>query len=94
MRAFNAGKEINWGEVTAFQPGSHFAMRFWMGFPREQGGDGAVRFEPLGAGRCRVTLSHSGLEERFGADAMATRGRFVVGSADVFETGFAQYAGV
>jgi hypothetical protein len=88
----NTGKEIDWGEVTAFQPVSRFAMRFWMGLPREQGGDVEVRFEPLGADRCRVTLSHSGWE-RFGADAMATRGRFVVGWADVFETGFAQYAG-
>ena len=88
----STGEEIDWGEVVAFQPPSRFAMRFWIAFPREQGGDVEVRFEPLGAERCRVTLSHAGWE-RFGAEANAVRERFVPGWAEVFDNAFGSYAG-
>ena len=88
----STGKQIDWGEVTVFQPPSRFAMRFWMGFPREQGGHVEVRFEPLSAERCRVTLSHTGWE-RFGADANAVRNRFVPGWTEVFDRAFGNYAG-
>jgi hypothetical protein len=89
----STGEEIDWGEVTAFQPPTRFAMRFWMGFPREQGGDVEVHFEPLGTERCRVTLSHTGWE-RFGTEANAVRNRFVPGWTAVFDKAFGTYAGV
>ena len=88
----NTGEQRDWGEVLAFEPGRRVVFSFQMGRPREKSGEVEVRFEPLDAGVCRVTLTHAHWE-RLGDDAEDARGRFAGGWEFVFVDGFGAYAG-
>lgn len=88
----NTGEQRDWGEVLAVEPGKSLRFSFQMGRPKEKSGEVEVRFEPLGADRCRVTLTHSHWE-RLGDEAEAMRGRFAGGWEFVFIDGFGGYAG-
>jgi len=86
------GRELEWGEVAAYEPGANFAMRWRLGRPQEQYTDVRVAFEPLGADACRVTLTHENWE-RMGDEAGKLRDGYNNGWVSVFENGFGGYAG-
>ncbi len=86
------GRELDWGVVTAFEPGALFALEWRLGRPAAQSTDVSVRFEPLGEERCRVTLTHENWE-RMGADGPKLREGYNVGWVTVFEEGFGARAG-
>ena len=88
----NTGEQRDWGEVLALEPGRSLRFSFQMGRPKEKSGEVEVRFEPLGADKCRVTLTHSHWE-RLGEEAAVMRGRFAGGWEFVFIDGFGGYAG-
>lgn len=86
------GRELEWGEVSAFEPGKHFAMNWTMGRPKEQTTDVIVRFEPLGAQSCRVTLTHENWE-RMGEEGAKMREAYNNGWVTVFDRCFGDLAG-
>lgn len=88
----NTGEQRDWGEVLALEPGRSLRFSFQLGRPKEKSGEVEVRFEPLGADKCRVTLTHSHWE-RLGDEAEVMRGRFAGGWEFVFIDGFGGYAG-
>lgn len=88
----DSGELRDWGHVTVYEPGRRFAMNWRMGRPAEQGTDLEVMFEALGAGRCRVRLTHSGWE-RLGEDGATMRGRYGGGWVTVFEECYGKAAG-
>ena len=85
------GRQFDWGEVLAYEPGQRFAMTWQLGQPRAQSGDVEVTFAPTGPDSCRVTLTHSGWE-RMGDKAQQMRGGYDMGWASVFGERFANYA--
>jgi uncharacterized protein YndB with AHSA1/START domain len=85
------GRQFDWGEVLAYEPGQRFAMTWQLGQPRAQSGDVEVRFDSTGPNSCRVTLTHSGWE-RMGEKAQQMRGGYDNGWARVFGERFANYA--
>lgn len=87
-----SGEELDWGEVTEFEPGAHFAMAWRLGRPIAQYTDVSVRFEPLGPQSCRVTLTHENWE-RMGEDAEKLRNAYNNGWEAVFNAGFGDRAG-
>lgn len=89
----NDGRELDWGEVSAYVPGALFAMEWRMGRPVEQGTSISVRFEPLSDASCRVTLTHENWE-RMGAEAPKLREAYNNGWVGVFDKGFGAYAGL
>lgn len=86
------GRELEWGEVAAYEPGANFAMRWRLGRPQDQYTDVRVAFEPLNANACRVTLTHENWE-RMGEEASKLRDGYNNGWVSVFENGFGGYAG-
>lgn len=87
------GRELLWGDVTAYEPGAHFAMRWTMGRAAELGTDVSVRFESMSDRTCRVTLQHDHWE-RLGDDGAGLRGQYASGWIVVFEHGFGAHAGL
>jgi hypothetical protein len=87
------GEELEWGEVSAFEPGALFAMAWRLGRPVEQTTDVSVRFEQIDAQSCRVTLSHENWE-RMGDEAEKLRNAYNGGWVTVFEKGFGERAGL
>jgi uncharacterized protein YndB with AHSA1/START domain len=92
FETLNTGEERDWGEVLAFEPGQRVAFTFQFGRAKEKSGEVEVRFEPLDAKSCRVTLTHAHWE-RLGAEAEQMRGRYAGGWEFVFVDGFGAYAG-
>lgn len=88
----NDGRELEWGDVRAWEPGKHFAMGWRLGRPIEQTTDVSVRFEPLSEQSCRVTLTHENWE-RMGEEAAKLREGYNNGWVRVFEQGFGARAG-
>lgn len=87
----NDGRELDWGQVTAYEPGAHFAMQWRLGRPIEQGTDVSVRFESIATDQCRVTLTHENWE-RMGEEGAKMREMYNNGWASVFEQRFGGYA--
>jgi hypothetical protein len=87
------GRELEWGEVSAYEPGALFAMKWLLGRPAEQVTDVSVRFEALSAQSCRVTLTHENWE-RMGEEAAKLRDAYNNGWVKVFEQGFGELAGL
>ena len=87
FETLNTGEERDWGEVVAYEPGQRVVFTFQMGRPKEQAGEVEVRFDPLDARSCRVTLTHSHWERMD-----QERGRFDNGWEFVFVDGFGHYA--
>jgi len=87
------GRELDWGEVRAFEPGKLFALAWRLGRPVEQTTDVSVTFEPLDAQSCRVTLTHENWE-RMGEEGERLRNAYNGGWVTVFEKGFGGYAGL
>jgi hypothetical protein len=85
------GRELEWGEVAAYEPGALFAMKWHMGRPAEETTDVVVRFEPLNTESCRVTLTHENWE-RMGGEAQKLRDAYNNGWVDVFENRFKAFA--
>jgi hypothetical protein len=90
FETLNDGRELDWGEVTAFEPGGLFAMAWRMGRSAEQSTDITVRFEPLSDLSCRVTLTHENWE-RLGDEGAKLRDTYNNGWVGVFDNGFAAY---
>jgi len=85
-------REFEWGEVLAYEPGRRFAMTWQLGRTRAASGEVEVRFDPIDAASCRVTLTHAHWE-RIGADAEQMRNGYDTGWRVVFGERFADYAG-
>ena len=92
FETLNDGRELEWGEVSAFEPYVLFAMKWSMGRADRQFTDISVRFEPLTDRSCRVTLTHENWE-RMGAEGEKLRDAYTKGWVTVFEQHFAAYAG-
>jgi hypothetical protein len=93
FETLNDGRELEWGEVTAFEPGALFAMAWRLGRPPEQRTDVSVRFEPLSDASCRVTLTHENWERMGEEEALKLRDAYDNGWAKVFVERFGGYAG-
>ena len=87
------GSELFWGEVSAYEPGVLFAVQWTLGRPSAQRTDVSVRFEPLSADTCRVTLTHENWE-RMGEEGASLRDAYNGGWVAVFEHGFGARAGL
>jgi hypothetical protein len=87
------GEELEWGEVRAWTPGEFFSMGWRLGRPAEQTTDVSVKFEPIDAQTCRVTLTHENWE-RMGEEAERLRTAYNGGWVTVFEKGFGARAGL
>ena len=92
FETLNTGEQRDWGEVLAFEPGKRVLFSFQMGRPREKSGEVEVRFDPLDANTCRVTLTHAHWE-RFGDEAEAMRRSFASGWVSVFVESYGAFAG-
>lgn len=90
--ALTDGRELDWGEVTAYEPGNVFAMEWRMGRPPEESTQVTVRFESLDGENCRVTLTHENWE-RLGEEGESLRHGYNNGWVAVFEEGFGGFAG-
>jgi uncharacterized protein YndB with AHSA1/START domain len=93
FETLNTGEQRDWGEVLAWEPGQRVVFSFQFGRPRDKAGEVEVRFDPLDAAHCRVTMTHSHWE-RLGHEAAEVRGRFAAGFDAVFVRGFGAYAGL
>jgi uncharacterized protein YndB with AHSA1/START domain len=63
-----SGEEIEWGEVTAWEPPHRLAYLWHIRRDRADATDVEVRFVPVAAGRTRLEITHTGWE-RLGAEA-------------------------
>ncbi len=86
------GRELDWGEVLAWEPGARLELSWRLGLPADRATHVAVRFEPTGANGCRVTLTHSQWD-RLGEAGMARRESYDQGWVNVFERCYGGYAG-
>jgi hypothetical protein len=66
------GQEIDWGEITSWNPPHGLAYLWHIGRDRAQATDVEVRFVADGDGRTRLDIVHSGWE-RLGAEGEAWR---------------------
>jgi uncharacterized protein YndB with AHSA1/START domain len=66
------GREIDWGEVTGWEPPHRLAYRWHIGRDRADATDVEVRFVALGPDASRVEITHTGWE-RLGGEAEAWR---------------------
>ena len=87
------GRELDWGEVRAFEPGKLFAFGWRLGRPVEQTTEVSVTFEPIDAQSCRVTLTHENWE-RMGDEAERLRNAYNNGWVTVFEKSVGAHAGL
>lgn len=85
------GRQFEWGEVLAYEPGRRFAMTWQLGRMRNNAGEVEVLFEPTGAESCRVTLTHSGWE-RLGPEGQNMRNGYNSGWDIVFGERFGNFA--
>jgi uncharacterized protein YndB with AHSA1/START domain len=85
------GRQFDWGEVLAYEPGRRFAMTWQLGQPRDKSGDVDVTFEARGAEHCLMTLTHSGWE-RMGEKGPDMRRGYDAGWAGIVGERFANYA--
>lgn len=68
----SAGREFQWGSVTAWDPPQRFGYRSHITSPPDEATNVEVRFSDNGNGTTRVTIEHSGFE-RLGPDGPARR---------------------
>jgi uncharacterized protein YndB with AHSA1/START domain len=68
------GVEIDWGEITAFEPPRRLAYSWHLRADRADATDVEIRFMPVGDGRTRVDIEHRGWE-RLGARGPVWRER-------------------
>jgi uncharacterized protein YndB with AHSA1/START domain len=66
------GTEIEWGEITEWQPPRRLAYRWYIGRRPEEATDVELSFVALDDGRSRLDIVHSGWE-RLGDEAVAWR---------------------
>ena len=86
------GRELDWGEVLAWEPGALLEFSWQLGHPAEHSTRVAVQFEPMGDRACRVTLTHSGWE-RLGAEGAGRRESYHGGWDEVFGRCFGRHVG-
>jgi uncharacterized protein YndB with AHSA1/START domain len=67
-----AGDEIDWGEVTGWEPPNLLTYRWHMRRDRADATDVEIRFLPAGSASTRMQITHTGWE-RLGADAETGR---------------------
>jgi hypothetical protein len=73
------GRELEWGRVLVWEPGARFVMSWNLGCPPGAHTRVTVRFEPVSAETCRVTLKHDGWD---------VMGRAGAGRRDVYDQGW------
>jgi len=72
------GREIDWGEITAWEPPARFGYLWHIGRSREDATDVSVSFVDDGDGATRLEIVHSGWE-RLGAHGAQFRGANTAG---------------
>ena len=68
----SAGVEIDWGEVTAWEPPHRLSYRWHLGRSPAEATDVELRFVDLGGDRTRLEIVHTGWE-RLGAEGQQWR---------------------
>jgi uncharacterized protein YndB with AHSA1/START domain len=68
----SAGVEIDWGEITEWEPPDRLAYRWYIGRRPDEFTDVELTFVALAGDRSRLDIVHSGWE-RLGADAGSWR---------------------
>ncbi len=86
------GRELDWGHVMSWEPGVRLELCWRLNEPPERATRVAVDFEALGAGGCRVTLTHSDWH-KLGTEAPARRGSYDSGWVTVLGDCFGGYLG-
>jgi uncharacterized protein YndB with AHSA1/START domain len=66
------GREIDWGEITAWDPPHGLAYRWHIRRDRADATDVQIRFLPIADGTARMEITHTGWE-RLGAEAESWR---------------------
>jgi uncharacterized protein YndB with AHSA1/START domain len=66
------GREVDWGEITAWEPPERFGYLWHIGRTRESATDVSVSFLDAGDGATRLEIVHSGWEH-LGADGVEFR---------------------
>jgi len=66
------GAEIDWGEITSWNPPSKLGYRWHIGRDRDQATDVELHFVDIGNGRTRLDIVHDGWE-RLGDEGTAWR---------------------
>jgi uncharacterized protein YndB with AHSA1/START domain len=69
-----SGREHQWGTVTAWEPPARVAYTWHLHADVADATEVEVRFEPIGTGRTRVEIDHTGWE-RLGEPAVERRAR-------------------
>ena len=72
------GREIDWGEITVWEPPARFGYLWHIGRTREDATDVSVSFVDDGDGATRLEIVHSGWD-RLGADGAQFRARNTAG---------------
>jgi uncharacterized protein YndB with AHSA1/START domain len=62
------GQEIDWGQITAWDPPHRLSYRWHLRRPSAEATDVEIRFVPVPGGRSKVDITHTGWEQ-LGADA-------------------------
>jgi uncharacterized protein YndB with AHSA1/START domain len=70
----SVGVEIDWGEITAFEPPHRLAYLWHLRADRADATDVEIQFVPIDAGRTRIEIEHRGWE-RLGDGGTAWRER-------------------
>jgi len=66
------GTEIDWGEITDWDPPRHLGYRWHIAWDAARATDVSLSFVDLGDGRTRLDIEHTGWE-RFGEEAETWR---------------------
>lgn len=66
------GREIDWGEITIWEPPHRLGYRWHLRRPSDEATDVEVRFRPVAPHATRLEITHTGWE-RLGADAETWR---------------------
>lgn len=83
-----SGEQREWGRVLAYEPGKRIVFSWIVDRPAERATEVEVIFEPLNAGRTRVSLEHR-LWERMGEDGAAAREQYNGGWGFIMEQAYA-----
>ena len=84
------GAEHEWGRIIDWQPPRHLGFTWYPGRGPSDATRVSVTLEPVGEGRCRLTLVHDGWAVH-GANALPVRRRYDQGWRALLDGAFADF---